>query len=141
MPAESLARLERILTKLEVDTGARVRVVTRSRAPDSNSVPLAELRRWWGLGGRSAIVVADRGLAGALEAGSSFLRFEVGDELQFQLPGIFWSRLQREYGKLRYVEARGEDGSIVAACEVIISCLRSEEQFCTDVPAAAASYF
>ena len=40
--------------------------------------------------------------------GGSFLRYEVGDNVRMQMPDAFWGRLQREYGRIRYVQSRGE---------------------------------
>ena len=79
-------RLERILAKLEGDTGFRVRVATLSRGCPSR----AQLFDYWQLGrGRDAtstfnllLVLADRGLSGRMEAGGSLLRFEAGAEVR-----------------------------------------------------------
>ena len=78
-PAEE-ARLERILTKLEDDTGWKLRVLTQSKA---TAPELGPLLQWWqiGQGGRlrdpnAVVLVADRGLKGKLEAGGSFVRYE-----------------------------------------------------------------
>ena len=72
--------------------------------------------------------------------GGSFLRYEVGDNVRMQMPDAFWGRLQREYGRIRYVESRGEAAAVVTSCELIITCLR-DEQGCTDVPDASSSVF
>jgi len=127
------ARLERILRTLEADTGYKLRVATQSRA---TAPGLKSLREQWAADERTVIVIADAGIPGALEAGNPFLRFDVGAEASFQLPPIFFSRLQREFGKASFVTDRGRYGaSIVATCEIILTCLRQEE-FCVDVPAA-----
>ena len=137
-------RLERILTKLEVDTGYKIRVLTQSKATAPELGPL--LQSWQiGQGGRlrdpnAVLMVADRGLKGKLEAGGSFLRYEVGDNVRLKVPDTFWGRLQREYGRIRYVESRGEAAAVVTSCELIITCLR-DEQGCTDVPDASSSVF
>ena len=137
-------RLERILAKLEADTGYKIRVLTQSK----NTAPeLGPLLQDWriGQGGKlrdpnAVLMVADRGLKGKLEAGGSFLRYEVGDNVRMQMPDAFWGRLQREYGRIRYVESRGEAAAVVTSCELIITCLR-DEQGCTDVPDASSSVF
>ena len=148
------SRLDRILLKLEEDTGFALRVLSRSRTrrgddDDDESwytlKPTAILRCGFGLSGsgqNAMLIVADRGIAGALDAGSSFLTFPfVGDQANFALPDVFWKRLQREYGRKAFIDSRGEAASVIVACEQIITCLRSEEQFCTDVPPASASFF
>ena len=68
-------RLERILAKLEADTGYKIRVLTQSK----NTAPeLGPLLQDWriGLGGKlrdpnAVLMVADRGLKGKLEAGTT----------------------------------------------------------------------
>ena len=137
-------RLERILAKLEADTGYKLRVLTQSKSTAPELGPL--LQEWRiGQGGKlrdpnAVLMVADRGLKGKLEAGGSFLRYEVGDNVRMQMPDAFWGRLQREYGRIRYVESRGEAAAVVTSCELIITCLRDEEG-CTDVPDASSSFF
>lgn len=105
LPAYDLDRLDRILTKLEADTGFKVRVLTQSRetAPEMGPV----LQRWrLGDGGRlrdpnAVLVVADRGLRGKLEsAGGSFIRYEVGDNVRVRVPDSYWGRLQRSVGNV-----------------------------------------
>ena len=126
-------RLERILRTLETDTGYKLRVATQSRA---TAPGLKSLRAQWAADDRTVIVIADAGIPGSLEAGNPFLRFDVGDEASFVMPPIFFSRLTREFGKAPFVSDASKYGaSIVASCEIILTCLRQEE-FCVDVPAA-----
>ena len=154
LDGESYSRLDRILAKLESDTGFSVRVLTRSRRASSvsdeednwtrSSKPSDILRCGFNTLPTSStiLIVADRGIAGALDAGSSFITFPfIGDAVQFALPGVYWSRLQREYGRKSFVEKRGEAASIIVSCEQVITCLRSEEQSCTTVPPASISFF
>ena len=129
--------------RAQEDTGFKLRVVTQSqsrgRAPGEQS-----LREWWALSGpadpNAVVLYADRGLTGSLESGRSFLRFEIGDNVRFYLPEVFWGRLRREYGMQAFVAARGEAAAIVTSCEIILTCLRNEE-YCTNVPSASSSYF
>ena len=146
LPAAERERLVRIMRKGEAQTGVRIRVVTRSRAPgaewayDPKTVrcrlgienPIARAD--------SLLIVGDRGIAGALEAGSAFLSFDVGSNLQLSLDPTFFGRLRQEYGRRSFVEARGEAASVTIAVELILTCLRSEAGFCTgrDVPAASS---
>ena len=86
-------RLERILAKLEADTGYKLRVLTQSKNTAPELGPL--LQEWRiGQGGKlrdpnAVLMVADRGLKGKLEAGGSFLRYEVGDNVRMQMPDAF----------------------------------------------------
>tara|TARA_B110001452_G_scaffold263825_1_gene265852 strand:+ start:711 stop:1319 length:609 start_codon:yes stop_codon:yes gene_type:complete len=150
LPPSDLDRLDRILTKLEADTGFKVRVLTQSRetAPEMGPV----LQRWRvGDGGRlrdpnAVLMVADRGLRGKLEqAGGSFIRYEVGDNVRVRVPDSYWGRLQREYAKIDFIQKRGEAAAIITSCELIISCLRNDDfsdpSICTDVPKAGESFF
>ena len=142
-------RLDRVLRRLEVETGYKVRVLSRSRGTEEWTRDRGAIRCALGvsigstLDADAVIVVADRGLQGALQAGSSFLTYDIGERVQFALPPIFWTRLQREYGKAAYVDARGEAAAIVATCELILSCLRADinGDVCTDVPPARSSFF
>jgi len=146
-------RLDRILRQLQADTGYKLRVLSRSRLTDEWTQDRNSVRCALGVAGRDGsgldadgvIVIADRGLKGALAAGSSFLSYDIGERARFALPDIFWTRLQREYAKAAFVESRGEAASIVTTCEVILSCLRNDvtndEDVCTDVPPASSSFF
>ena len=143
------ARLDRILRRLEADTGYKVRVLSRSRGTDEWTRDRSSIRCALGVASSSGldpdavIIIADRGLQGALQAGSSFITYDIGERVRFALPDIFWTRLQREYGKATFVDKRGEASAIVTTCEVILSCLRLDpnEDVCTDVPPAASSFF
>ena len=128
------ARLERIIGKLEADTGFELRVLSRARngfasdedeeVPWTRRPPSQILQCGFSKtpGVKTILIVADRGIAGALDAGSSFITFPyIGDAATLALPGVFFGRLQREYGRKAYVSSRGEAASIVATCEVIIT--------------------
>jgi len=153
LPQADYERLERILAKLEIDTGYGIRVLSRTRARFADdededwtrAPPASILRCAFNVSAAAApttvLIVADRGIKGALEAGSSFLTFPfIGESVQFLLPGVYWSRLQRQYGRRSFVESGGEAASIMTACELILTCLRNEEG-CTDVPPPTASFF
>ena len=120
-------------------------VLTRTRSSEDWAFDPRAVRCRLGLDDASArassiLLVGDRGIAGALEAGSAFLSFEVGDNVKVSLPDVFFARLRQEYGRRSFVEPRGEAAAIVVACELILTCLRSEEGFCTSVP-PASKYF
>merc|ERR1712176_1713341 len=67
------------------------------------------------------------------------LNFNVGDGVKFALPNIFWTRLQSKFGTTFYVRENGIDLSITNAIESIVTCLRSEDGFCADVPTETPS--
>ncbi|KAL1503327.1 hypothetical protein AB1Y20_011379 [Prymnesium parvum] len=144
---DELSRLDRILRSLEEDTGYKLRVFTTSARARADPQVLSHAKQAWRVRaerGRlepdAVVVVADLGIPGSLEAGSPYLRYDVGANVRLALPDVFWGRLQREYGKRAFVEARGQVASIVVSCELVLTCLRNEE-YCTDVPSAQKSYF
>jgi hypothetical protein len=67
------------------------------------------------------------------------LNFNVGDGMKFVLPNIFWTRLQAKYGTTFYVRDNGIDLAIVNAIEAIVTCLRSEDAYCVNVPEEGVS--
>lgn len=62
------------------------------------------------------------------------LNFNVGEGVKFALPNVFWTRLTGKYGTTFFVKENGIDIAITNAIEAIVSCLRSEDQFCVNVP-------
>lgn len=64
----------------------------------------------------------------------NLLNFNVGDGVKFALPNIFWTRLSAKYGNTFFVKENGVDIAITNAIESIVSCLRSEDGFCTAPP-------
>ena len=134
-------RLTRIISRLEEVTSFRLRVLTRDRASPDWARDSRAIQCVFDLSGNSILMTADRGIAGALEAGSAFLSFDVGPDARLALPDVFVSRLVNEYARRPFVAKRGEAASIVVASEIIITCLRSEDGFCLRVPRASDSYF
>ena len=131
-----------VLQKGEEQTGVHIRVLTRSRSSDESTYDPRAIKSWLGPdAGNNLLVLADRGIPGALESGSAYLTFSVGQNIQLALPDVFFARLKQEYGRRSFVEARGEAASIIVACELILTCLRSEEGYCTTVPPASSSAF
>ena len=70
---------------------------------------------------------------------ANVLNFNVGDGVKFALPNIFWTRLSGKYGTKFYVRDNGIDLAITNAVEAIVSCLRSEDGYCTSPPEQAES--
>jgi len=62
------------------------------------------------------------------------LNFNVGEGVKFALPNIFWTRLASKYGTTFFVKENGIDLAITNAIEAVVTCLRSEDQFCVNVP-------
>jgi len=129
-------RMNELLTALERDTGFRVRVLCQSYP----NTPGLAIRDYWDLGkegqkdDKYVVLVVDQ-----FGGRGNVLNFNVGEGLKFALPNVFWQRLQAKYGTTFYVRDNGIDLSVINAIEAIATCLRSEEQFCVQVPDEAPS--
>jgi len=129
-------RMNDVLTALEKDTGFRFRVVCQNYP----NTPGLAIREYWSLGKDDqkddlyVVMIVDQ-----FGGQSNVLNFNVGEGLRLNLPTTFLRRLQSKFGTTFYVRDNGLDQAVVNAIESIATCLRSEEQFCTDVPDAAPS--
>jgi uncharacterized membrane protein YgcG len=129
-------RLDDLLSALERDTGFRVRVLCQSYP----NTPGLAIRDYWDIGkegqkdDKYIVLVVDQ-----FGGKGNLLNFNVGEGVKFALPNVFWNRLQAKFGTTFYVRDNGADMAIVNAIESITSCLRSEEQFCLNVPDEAPS--
>eukprot|EP00568_Trieres_chinensis_P009616 CAMPEP_0183303786 /NCGR_PEP_ID=MMETSP0160_2-20130417/9099_1 /TAXON_ID=2839 ORGANISM="Odontella Sinensis, Strain Grunow 1884" /NCGR_SAMPLE_ID=MMETSP0160_2 /ASSEMBLY_ACC=CAM_ASM_000250 /LENGTH=239 /DNA_ID=CAMNT_0025466743 /DNA_START=68 /DNA_END=787 /DNA_ORIENTATION=- len=124
-------RMDSMLANLEKDTGFRVRVLCQSYP----QTPGLAIRDYWDLGkedqkdDKYVVLVVDQ-----FGGRGNVLNFNVGDGLKFALPNVFWTRLSGKYGTTFYVKENGIDLAIVNAIEAIVTCLRSEDQYCVNVP-------
>lgn len=103
--------LEKNLDDYEARSGWKLRVLTQY-----DRTPGLALREFWGLDGRSVLLVAD-------PRGGNLLNFNVGDALFALMPRTYWVELQTRYGNQYYVRDHGEDGAIQAALGAITTCL------------------
>ncbi|KAL7547854.1 hypothetical protein ACHAWF_011126 [Thalassiosira exigua] len=129
-------RMNDLLTKLETDTGYRVRVLCQAYP----RTPGLAIRDYWNLGKEGqkddkyvVLVVDEFGGKG------NVLNFNVGEGVKFALPNVFWTRLTSKYGTTFFVKENGIDLAITNAIEAIVSCLRSEDQYCVNVPEEGVS--
>lgn len=124
-------RMDSMLSSLEKDTGFRLRVLCQAYP----NTPGLAIRDYWDLGkegqkdDKYVVLVVDQ-----FGGKGNVLNFNVGDGMKFALPNVFWTRLQGKYGTTFYVKENGLDLSIINAIEAIVQCLRSEEQYCVNVP-------
>lgn len=124
-------RMNGLLANLERDTGFRVRVLCQSYP----NTPGLAIRDYWSLGqegqkdDKYIVLVVDQ-----FGGRGNVLNFNVGDGVKFALPNVFWTRLQAKYGTTFYVRDNGIDLSIINAIEAVVTCLRSEDGYCTNVP-------
>ncbi|KAL3777274.1 hypothetical protein ACHAW5_006343 [Stephanodiscus triporus] len=124
-------RMDDLLSKLERDTGYRVRVLCQAYP----RTPGLAIRDYWNLGkegqkdDKYVVLVVDQ-----FGGKGNVLNFNVGEGVKFALPNVFWTRLTGKYGTSFFVKENGIDIAITNAIEAIVSCLRSEDQFCVNVP-------
>jgi len=99
------------------------------------NTPGLAIRDYWSLGkegqkdDKYIVLVVDQ-----FGGKSNVLNFNVGEGVKLNLPNLFWTRLQAKYGNTFFVKENGIDLAIVNSVESIVSCLRSSEQFCMNVP-------
>merc|ERR1712127_1127309 len=124
-------RMNESLTNLEKDTGYRVRVLCQAYP----KTPGLAVRDYWDLGkedqkdDKYIVLVVDQ-----FNGKGNALNFNVGEGVKFALPNVFWTRLQGKYGSLFFIKENGIDIAITNAIDAIISCLRSEDAYCINVP-------
>lgn len=124
-------RMNAMLDNLEKDTGFRVKVLCQ-RYPNT---PGLAIRDYWSLGkegqkdDKYVVLVVDQ-----FGGRGNILNFNVGDGVKFALPNVFWTRLSGKYGNTFFVKENGIDVAVENAIEAIVSCLRSEDGFCTSPP-------
>ena len=136
LTAGQAKRLDQLLSSLERDTGYRVRVLCQAYP----NTPGLAIRDYWDLGKETqkddkyVVLIVDQ-----FGGKGNVLNFNVGDGMKFVLPNIFWTRLQSKYGNTFFVRDNGIDLAITNAIEAIVSCLRSEDQYCINVPEEGTS--
>lgn len=129
-------RMNDLLSALERDTGFRVRVLCQAYP----NTPGLAIRDYWDLGkegqkdDKYVVLVVDQ-----FGGKGNILNFNVGDGVKLNLPNVFWTRLQAKFGNTFYVRDNGIDLAVTNAIEAITTCLRSEEQYCVNVPDEAPS--
>lgn len=124
-------RMDTMLTKLESDTGFRVRVLCQSYP----NTPGTAIKDYWSVGNEGQkddkyiVLVVDQ-----FGGKGNVLNFNVGEGVKLNLPSVFWTRLQAKYGTTFFVKENGIDIAITNAVESVVTCLRSTDQFCMNVP-------
>lgn len=136
LTAGQARRMNDLLKALERDTGFRVRVLCQAYP----NTPGLAIRDYWDLGkegqkdDKYIVLVVDQ-----FGGKGNILNFNVGDGIKLNLPNVFWTRLQAKFGNTFYVRDNGVDLAIINAIESITTCLRSEDQYCVNVPDEAPS--
>jgi len=129
-------RLDALTANLEKNTGFRVRILCQAYP----QTPGLAIRDYWDLGkedqkdDKYVVLVVDQ-----FGGRGNVLNFNVGDGMKFALPNVFWTRLQAKYGTTFYVRENGIDLAITNAIEAVVTCLKSEDSYCVNVPAEGLS--
>ena len=106
-------RIQKRVEALQADTGIKLRVLAQNY-PDT---PGLAIKDYWGVDGDTIVFVADPNTG-------NILNFNVGDNVDFQVPRSFWSKLAGKFGTKVYWQDNGEDVAIVNAVAAIDNCLR-----------------
>ncbi|KAL9235907.1 hypothetical protein vseg_010633 [Gypsophila vaccaria] len=106
-------RLTEAIDDLEKDTGFKLRILAQNY-PDT---PGLAIKDFWQVDDRTIVFVADPTFG-------NILNFNVGAQVDLDIPRSFWSRLAGKYGNIFYWKEKGEDASVEAAVNAISYCLR-----------------
>lgn len=106
-------RLAQAIADLEKDTGFKLRILAQNY-PDT---PGLAIKDFWQVDDRTIVFVADPTFG-------NILNFNVGDQVDLDVPRSFWSRLAGKYGNIFYWKEKGEDAAVEAAVKAIGYCLR-----------------
>mmetsp|Transcript_35502 Transcript_35502/g.68059 ORF Transcript_35502/g.68059 Transcript_35502/m.68059 type:complete len:229 (+) Transcript_35502:75-761(+) len=106
-------RINAKIAQLEADTGFKLRVL----AQNYPETPGLAIRKYWGVDENSVVFVADPNFG-------NILNFNVGSNIDVQVPPNFWTRLSSKFGTKKYWSTNGEDTSIMNSVYAIDKCLR-----------------
>lgn len=106
-------RLAMEIADLERDTGFKLRILAQNY-PDT---PGLAIKDFWQVDDRTIVFVADPTFG-------NILNFNVGAQVDLDIPQSFWSRLAGKYGNFFYWKENGEDAAVEAAVKAIAYCLR-----------------
>eukprot|EP01024_Parvocaulis_polyphysoides_P002099 TRINITY_DN10647_c0_g1_i3.p2 TRINITY_DN10647_c0_g1~~TRINITY_DN10647_c0_g1_i3.p2 ORF type:complete len:224 (+),score=35.85 TRINITY_DN10647_c0_g1_i3:312-983(+) len=106
-------RMQSEIENLENDTGVKLRVL----AQNYPYTPGLAVRDYWSVDDDTVVFVADPTFG-------DILNFNVGQNIDLQIPRSFWTRLAGKYGNKFYWQEKGEENSIVNAVAAIDTCAR-----------------
>uniref|UniRef100_A0A7S0RBZ3 TPM domain-containing protein n=1 Tax=Pyramimonas obovata TaxID=1411642 RepID=A0A7S0RBZ3_9CHLO len=106
-------RIAARIASLEEATGFKLRVL----AQNYPNTPGLAIKNYWGVDDNSIVFVADPNFG-------NILNFNIGSNIDLQVPPNFWTRLTSKFGTKKYWTENGEDVSIVNTVFAIDNCLR-----------------
>jgi len=108
-------RIRSEIEHLEQDTGIKLRLLCQNY-PET---PGLAIKDFWGVDGNTVVFVADPNTG-------NILNFNVGANLDLEIPSRFWSALAGKYGNKFYWRDNGETAAIKNAVSAIDACAREE---------------
>merc|ERR1712176_354782 len=109
-------RLVRRIESLEADTGVKLRVL----AQNYPETPGLAIKDFWGVDGQTVVFVADPNTG-------NIANFNVGDDVDLQVPRSFWSKVAGKYGNKFFWQNEGPEAAIMSSVDAIETCLREPE--------------
>mmetsp|Transcript_13999 Transcript_13999/g.35040 ORF Transcript_13999/g.35040 Transcript_13999/m.35040 type:complete len:240 (-) Transcript_13999:67-786(-) len=110
-------RITTLIEGVEKDTGVKLRLLTQNY-PET---PGLAIKDYWGVDDDTVVFVADPSFG---KSGGNILNFNIGTNVDLQIPPNFWSRLSGKYGATVYWQNSGEDAAIENAVSAIATCAR-----------------
>ena len=109
-------RVVKTLERLERDTGVKLRVLCQNY-PET---PGLAIKDFWGVDSNTVVLVADPNTG-------NITNFNVGEDIDFQIPRNFWSKVAGKFGNKFYWSDQGPDRAIINSVNAIDSCVREPE--------------
>ena len=109
-------RVVKTLERLERDTGVKLRVLCQNY-PET---PGLAIKDFWGVDSNTVVLVADPNTG-------NITNFNVGEDIDFQIPRNFWSKVAGKFGNKFYWSDQGPDRAIINSVNAIDACVREPE--------------
>lgn len=109
-------RIKMEIANLEKDTGVKLRLLCQNY-PET---PGLAIKDFWGVDADTVVFVADPNTG-------NILNFNVGANIDLDVPQRFWSALAGKYGNKFFWRDNGETASVKLAVSAIDACLREEQ--------------
>lgn len=107
------ARIREQIKGIEDDTGFKFRLL----AQNYPETPGLAIKEYWGVDDMTIVCVVDPSFG-------DILNFNVGQNVDLEVPRSFWSRVAGKYGNKFYFRDNGTEAAINNAVSAINTCLR-----------------
>ncbi|UPQ99485.1 thylakoid lumenal 15.0 kDa protein [Chloropicon primus] len=109
-------RVVKTLERLERDTGVKLRVL----AQNYPETPGLAIKDFWKVDASTVVLVADPNTG-------NITNFNVGEDVDIQVPRNFWSKVAGKFGNKFYWQDQGADRAIINSVNAIDFCVREPE--------------